>query len=296
VALAYGSRLVARVGLLAVLGALGVGACQGVEGALVSRVGDAATDAGLGSDAEAIQDGGGGASSGLVPGVTWQIQLTGTIDTSLDVRLYDLDLFEASESVIRALRDAGRLVVCYVSVGTAEDWRSDVAEFPSSAVGAPVVGYAGERWLDVRDPTTRTVMALRLDLGVSKGCQGIEAANLDGVFFDTGFPLTQEDELGYAQWIAAEGHSRGLSVGFSGGDQTLAPALAADFDWALTVGCLTAGTCAALSAFRDAAKARLLVEFGGSERISEVCPQATSLGLDAILKPESFDAARVACP
>jgi hypothetical protein len=277
--------------VLAALTGLGVGACQGVEGALVSRVGDAAADS--------MREGGGGgdsAVSGPVPGVTWQIQLTGTIDASLDVRLFDLDLFDAPESVVQGLRDAGRLVVCYVSVGTAEDWRSDAAEFPTLALGAPVVGYAGERWLDVRDPTVRAVMAARLDLAVSKGCHGVEAANLDGVFFDTGFPLTQDDEVGYAKWVAAEGHSRGLSVGFSGGDLTLSAALVADFDWALTVGCLTAGTCAALSAFRDAAKARLLVEFGGSERIPEVCPQATSLGLDTILKPESFASARVACP
>ena len=37
-------------------------------------------------------------------GTTWQWQLTGAVDTSLDVQMYDVDLFDVPQSVIDALR------------------------------------------------------------------------------------------------------------------------------------------------------------------------------------------------
>lgn len=45
------------------------------------------------------------------PGTTWQWQLTGTIDQSWDVQMYDIDLFDTSASVISALHSKGRAVV-----------------------------------------------------------------------------------------------------------------------------------------------------------------------------------------
>ena len=37
--------------------------------------------------------------------ITWQWQLSGKIDTSLDVEMYDIDLFNTPESVIKELHD-----------------------------------------------------------------------------------------------------------------------------------------------------------------------------------------------
>src|SRR3954452_25274265 len=62
---------------------------------------------------------------------TWQVQLTGALDTSFDVGLYDVDLFDTSSDQIQGLHAAGRRVICYVSVGTFEPWRNDAASFPT---------------------------------------------------------------------------------------------------------------------------------------------------------------------
>jgi hypothetical protein len=61
--------------------------------------------------------------------LTWQWQLTGDIDTKFNVDMYDIDLVNVDESVIQALHDDGRVVVCYFSAGTYESFRDDWADF-----------------------------------------------------------------------------------------------------------------------------------------------------------------------
>ncbi len=56
-------------------------------------------------------------------------------------------------------------------------------------------------------------MLRRLDLAVTKGCDGVEPDNMDGYANDSGFPLTAEDQLTFNRFIANEAHRRGLAVG-----------------------------------------------------------------------------------
>jgi hypothetical protein len=42
-----------------------------------------------------------------------------------------------------------RHVICYIDVGTAENWRPDYSEFPESVLGDSN-GRPGERWLEIR--------------------------------------------------------------------------------------------------------------------------------------------------
>src|SRR5262249_44643767 len=66
------------------------------------------------------------------PRTSWQWQLTGTIDTRFDVAMYDIDLFDAPQSVIDSLHASGRIVICYFSAGSYENWRPDTGDFPTS--------------------------------------------------------------------------------------------------------------------------------------------------------------------
>ncbi len=61
--------------------------------------------------------------------LTWQWQINGNLNTSLDVDMYDVDLFDTSAATIESLKDDGRIVVCYFSAGTYEGWRSDWASY-----------------------------------------------------------------------------------------------------------------------------------------------------------------------
>ncbi len=45
------------------------------------------------------------------PGTTWQWQITGVVDESIEVEMYDIDLFDASAATVASLHHRGRKVV-----------------------------------------------------------------------------------------------------------------------------------------------------------------------------------------
>src|SRR5262245_34396884 len=84
------------------------------------------------------------------PGASWQIQLQGDINTSYDVDMYVLDLFDTPQEVIDELHAEQRKVICYFSAGSWEEWRTDANDFPEIVLGKDLIGWEGERWLDIR--------------------------------------------------------------------------------------------------------------------------------------------------
>ncbi len=290
----------ASPGWLYVLGAagalLGAAGCQTNQGAVLRSIRhDAAPNT------EPYQDAGldttPADASGIwqpTQGMSWQIQLNGSVDTTLNVDLFDLDLSEGD--AIRTLSGLGRVVVCDFSAGSYEDWRNDAAQFPAADLGNPLADYPTERWLDVRDPILLGLMAARMDQAAALGCRGVHPENLDAVLNDSGFPLTRQDQLDYDLSLASLAHARGLSVGFTGGDSELAQGVEPAFDWALSYGCVSAGDCSEVLPFTAAGKVVFLVEPGDASSVPTICPLASSLALNAIIKNPSLDAFRVPCP
>jgi hypothetical protein len=229
-----------------------------------------------------------------VPGATFQIQLNGNVDTTVDASTFTIDLATAP-SVFADLHAAGRLVMCFFSGGTYEPFRDDASRFPQAALGSALTDYPNERWIDVRDSGVRAVMSDRVTLAAQSGCDGIHAGNLDGYLQSTGFPLTENDQQSYDRWLEQAAHAVGMSAGLVDGDAALNGLLAADFDWAVVWSCIDAG-CDAAAPFVAAGKPVFLVEFGGSDLAASVCPKAQALGLSAVIKNQSLDAFRGGCP
>lgn len=128
---------------------------------------------------------GGSTTFALTPGVTWYWQLQGTLDTSINVDVYDIDMFDTPKSTISGLKAQGRTVVCYFSAGSYEEWRADADAFDIDLLGDPLDGWPGERWLDIRDirqssSRIAAIMRARLDLAQHKGCHAVEPDNIDG--------------------------------------------------------------------------------------------------------------------
>jgi hypothetical protein len=228
-------------------------------------------------------------------GASWQVQLVGTVDTTVDASIYDVDLFETSAATIDALHAAGRRVICYVSVGTDENWRADSSSFPASAVGDQLSGFPNERWLDTRDATVRSLMMARLDVARTKRCDGVDLSNVAGGGAASGFPLTAADAVDYARVLAKAAHARGLGAGL-GGAGSLASDVVGDYEWALAESCVAAGGCDAFAPFGRAGKVVFGVEFGTESDAATICPAARTAGLNALIKNRSFDAFRVPCP
>lgn len=231
------------------------------------------------------------------PGTTWQWQLTGTIDASYDVAMYDIDLFDAPDAVIDTLHDDGKIVICYFSAGSFEDWREDAGDFPQDALGEPLEDWEGERWLDVRVSGVRDVMENRLDYAVSRGCDGVEPDNVDGYQNDTGFDLDEGDQLDYNRFLASSAHARGLSVGLKN-DVDQLDDLAGRFDWALNEECHQYDECGAYDAFLDRGKAVFHVEYvddfaDAGDLAGEVCGNYP--GFSTLIKTWDLGSEYLAC-
>jgi len=224
------------------------------------------------------------------PLTTYQWQLTGTIDTSINVQMYDIDLFDNTEATISALHAKNRIVICYFSTQY-ENWRPDAASFTPAVLGNNLDDWAGERWVDIRSPIVRNIITSRLSLAASKGCDGVEPDNVDSYETKSGFPLTAADQLDFNKFVATSAHSVGLSVGLKNdGDQ--AAALQPFFDWALNEQCKQYNECNMLSPFTNARKAVFNTEYSGTA--ANVCPYMVNLKISSLIKPKDLTAKIVA--
>ncbi|GAA0811380.1 endo alpha-1,4 polygalactosaminidase [Spirilliplanes yamanashiensis] len=216
------------------------------------------------------------------PGTTWQWQLTGAVDVTVDAAVFDVDGFTTPAATVRELHARGRKVICYISVGSAEDFRPDAHRWPPAVLGRPLPGWPGERWLDIRDPERLApVLRPRLDMCRDKGFDGVEPDIMDAYRHDTGFPLTAAHQLAFNRWIAREAHARGLAAGLKN-DLDQVPALVADFDFAVNEECAAYAECAALTPFVAAGKAVFHAEYDLDP--AAYCPATTRLGLSSIRK------------
>jgi hypothetical protein len=227
------------------------------------------------------------APAGALPaGTSWYWQLQGTINGNIAAKVYDIDLFDNSSSTFASLKQSGHTVICYFSAGTYENWRPDAASFPSAALGSNVSGWAGERWLDVRNQTVRDIMSKRMDLAKSKGCNGLEPDNVDGFANKSGFPLTAQDQINFNSFLADQAHARGMIVALKNSTD-LVSSLVNKFDFAVVEECFKYNECGAYSPFIQQNKAVLNAEY--SSYSSATCMQAASLKFSTVFYNLNLD-------
>mgnify|MGYP001024865990 CR=1 FL=1 len=225
--------------------------------------------------------------------VSWQIQYTGVIDVDLNVEMFNLDLFDTPPDIIETLHQRGIFVMCYFSAGSYEDWRPDASRFPSEILGKEMMGWLGERWLDIRRlDVLAPVMEARLELAVQKGCDGVDPDNVNGYVNDSGFPLTYEDQLAYNIFLAQAAHARGLAIGLKN-DLAQIPDLLPYFDWMLNEECFTFQECDQLLPFVRSGKPVFVIEYQLPPQA--FCSQANQMSLNALHKNLELDAYRTDC-
>jgi endo-alpha-1,4-polygalactosaminidase (GH114 family) len=231
-----------------------------------------------------------------VNGLTWQWQPTGDPDLNLQTDVVDIDL-DVSPSVVDHFHNQGTKVICYISVGSYENWRSDAAQFPDEVLGKDYEGWPGEKWLDIRRiDLLAPIMLARLDKCVAKGFDGVEPDNMQIWDNDTGFPLTYADQLHYALWLAQEAHKRGLAIG-----QKNAPDQTGDlvdvFDFAITEDAFYYGWAKEMLPYIQAGKPVFAAEYTDLPGdFQEFCRQSKELGFSTILKHRDLVAWLETCP
>jgi hypothetical protein len=253
------------------------------------------------------------------PGTSWQWQITGKVDPSVRVQMYDIDLYDAQPAassyrvsgfgavrvdkgvnagVIDALHAQGIKVICYVDSGAWEDYRPDAPLFPHRVIGNST-GWSGERWLDLRRsgwPAFEPLIAARFDLAARSHCDGVEPDQNNPWGNDPGFPITLADQKAWYLQTAALAHARGLSVGQKNGIETTDADTAAAFDWNLNEQCNMYQECGVLRRFVAAGKAVFQVEYANEGMTtSKFCAADNSANFDGLLKYLELNSWRQAC-
>jgi hypothetical protein len=252
-----------------------------------SSMADASTAAGTTSSRAA-------ASRLISLGQSFHIQFAGTLDESVNADVYEVDSTDTPKSVVTDLHAQGRIVVCYISGGSWENYRPDAAKFPKRVLGRTLAGWPAERWLDIRKVhVLMPLMKARMDVCVRKGFDGIEFDNVDGQANRTGFPLTRAQQIRYDKALAHAAVAKGLQPGLKNAPE-LVPALVDSFGWALNEQCVQYSECKPYKAFTAQGKAVFVLEYNVT--VQRMCKVTGPLNLYAQKKKLSLNAWRRTCP
>jgi hypothetical protein len=223
--------------------------------------------------------------------LTWYWQLQGTVNNNEPVEAYDIDGFENTATEVAALHAQGKHVICYIDVGTDEEWRSDASEFPASVIGKSN-GWPGEKYLNIADTSViEPIMTKRFEMCKEKGFDAVEPDNMeDYAEKNTGFTITAAEQLTYDEWIANEVHSLGMAVlQKNDGEQT--SSLKPYFDGAITEECNIWGECGDFTPYLAEGKPVLNAEYGSSSAFCAADNKAGIMGVryDLELDGKTFE-------
>ena len=225
---------------------------------------------------------------------SWQWQLSSKVNTTYDVDIYDIDLFDSNKSLINNLHQDGKKVICYFSAGSYEEWREDKDSFPKSTLGKELDGWKGERWLDIRDSSILDIMKRRLSLAVKKGCDGVEPDNVDAYTNDSGFSLNAQDQLFFNKTLANEAHKLGLSIALKNSMDQIQE-LEPYFDFIINEQCHKYNECDILSIFIKNNKPVFNIEYNKKNK-KNICLDAKKRKFQTLILPlELNDKFRISC-
>jgi hypothetical protein len=163
-----------------------------------------------------VQDMGGGATNALG-------------EPSGGPAVYDIDGIANPASTVTALHKLKDKVICYIEIGAAGDY------YPAGAEGLPVTYYQqlgeahdlgravpgySEYYLKINATSTlRIIEAMIQQQCAAKGFDAVEPDIDDSYTDDTGFNITENDNIRYDKALGAYAHSLGLAWGQKNGDK-----------------------------------------------------------------------------
>lgn len=216
----------------------------------------------------------------------WDIQFTEPFALNRDVPVIDLDMDAPTQ--IRAAKARGQQVLCYVSVGTAEKWRRDYAQFPAEVKGPEWQEWPGEYFLDIRRADlaadhASAVSGLRRCRGRCHRPRQSGPAMGRSLCGDRGqFRVLHEG----AGQIAA---GIGLTIGQKNNPDTVDD-LVGTLDFIVTEGCFAEGWCDSVLPYAVAGKPVYAIEYTNTFLdFAAACTYGRAHGVSFILKDLALD-------
>ena len=229
-------------------------------------------------------------------GLTWDWQLDSPRDLTRDVDVLALDYEDLSAREIAGLKARGVRTICYVSIGTWEDWRDDASAFPPEVIGKPLPEWPGERYIDMRRlDVIVPIMAARFAQCADKGFDAIEPDNMGAYDNDTGFEMDGEVLIAYMRALIREAHDLGLAMGQKNAIE-MVPALAGVMDFMINEECHRYRECDALSHYIALDKAVFNAEYTDTDvDFAAACAKSREVGISSIMKTRDLDRTGQAC-
>lgn len=225
----------------------------------------------------------------------WDWQLTEPLDLSVRVSLLITDMDGVSLEDVADLKARDVKPICYISVGTREEYREDAAAFPSETIGKALGNWPDEVYIDIRQPQIMQIMHARIDRCAAMGFVGMEGDNIDLHDSESGFPITEGDTVKYVRELARYAHRKGLIFGQKNAPE-LIPDLVEDADFLLLEQCFEYEFCKDAKPYLDAGKDVLAVEYSAANLDwDKICDQGNALGLHLLLKDREVTAGGKAC-
>ncbi len=218
-------------------------------------------------------------------GATWDLQYSDNVKIRNGVQVYDLDPDNVEAALIAKLKARGIYTLCYVSVGTLENYRDDVADFPARVVGKIYGDWPDEKFLDVRDlKTLLPLMKRRFQRCKDMGFDAVDPDNMDVYDNESGFDLSPANGVRYIRALAKMAHAMGLNIG-----QKNVPALTAKLvntlDFVVAESCYQDGWCNQVQPYITAGKPVFDVEYDDRPiRFGKACKVADKMGVSMVLK------------
>jgi hypothetical protein len=227
--------------------------------------------------------------------VKWDIQLDGTFTLPMSnpsLQVVDLDLFDNSAAIIRAIKSKGIKVICYFSAGSSEDWRSDFKQFPPKVLGNALDGWPGERYLDIRSVDVVKVMKTRINLSAQKGCDAIDPDNVDLADNNPGFKLTVVHAVKYMTELSNYAHSLNLSIGLKNYVSNIKLFISI-VDFAINESCNDYNECNLYNPFTASGKSVLGISY--KKKQPAICVDASKNKINLIFKNVALNGRVIYC-
>ncbi|KAJ3415100.1 hypothetical protein HDV05_005508 [Chytridiales sp. JEL 0842] len=231
-------------------------------------------------------------------GMSWNWQLTGAVDYSVPALVYSSSTVDCEFDPLK-VKAMGKYSICYVNVGALEvnnDNGVDTKKFPPSVLGKEYPGWP-EKFLDIRSTIVRSLMTDRFKAAKAAGCNAIEPDNTDSYTYNTGFGLTEKDQLDYLTFLADTAHSLGMSIGLKNNGDLLQkyPQLFDSHDFSVVEACYKWKNCHQYTPFIQRGKPVFAMEYTdkgntggcsaiGSYEAPQACQHFNSLNIEGYVQ------------
>ncbi len=261
------------------------------------------------------------ADLGITSGTSPVRAVDGAVSPATNPKVYDIDGFDntgtadgdetrslqsSNSPIVAELHALGDHVICYIDVGTAENWRPDYPEFKGLTLNA-VSGWPGEYWISLAPDhlgAVEKIMTKRFEMCRANHFDAVEPDNIDSS--ENGTANSKAQQIAYDEWVAGEVHHLGMSVAQKNFEDE-STTLASYFDFVIEEQCYQYADCLDLAPYYRAHRTVLEVEYqgdGSSETwFAKACttgvnrqPSAEKLGLDLVYLSSNLDGSlRVPC-